>query len=161
MRSTAADTFLWLLVGAALAAAFVVAISFPGLEGSSSGRRAAVPVAPSVAAASADPAPAKPADPAPAVPAAEPAPPAPQPQPRPAPAPAGIVVAARSGDCWVEAREGSATGDVLFFGLVAEGRRIRLGPGRVWLRLGASENVVVTVGGKRMPLPGGTVAVLV
>ena len=67
-----------------------------------------------------------------------------------------VLVRAVGGDCWVEAREGSATGAVLFAGLLERGSAQRLTARRVWLRLGAGQNVEITVGGKRADVPAGT-----
>jgi uncharacterized protein DUF4115 len=93
----------------------------------------------------------------PATPAATPAPTATQPAVQPAAATDdAVLVRAVGGDCWVEAREGSASGPVLFAGLLARGSMQRLSASRVWLRLGAGENVEITVGGKRADVPAGT-----
>lgn len=67
-----------------------------------------------------------------------------------------VVVRAARGDCWVEAREGSARGPVLFAGLLAQGDTQRFRAALVWLRLGAGTNVDVTVGGRRASVPAGT-----
>jgi len=67
-----------------------------------------------------------------------------------------VVIRAVDGECWVEAREGSADGRVLYVGLLAPGQVRRLPAKQVWLRLGAGENVVVTAGGRRAPVPPGT-----
>ncbi len=67
-----------------------------------------------------------------------------------------VVIRAVSGDCWVEARERAADGRVLYLGLLARGQVRRLTAKQVWLRLGAGENVVVTAGGRRAPVPPGT-----
>jgi hypothetical protein len=67
-----------------------------------------------------------------------------------------VQVRAVGGDCWLEAREGSSTGPVLFIGLLARGTTKRLNAKRVWLRLGAGENVEIVAGGKRAEVPAGT-----
>jgi Domain of unknown function (DUF4115) len=67
-----------------------------------------------------------------------------------------VVIRAVGGECWVEAREGSADGRVLYMGLMTPGQVKRLTEKQVWLRLGAGENVVVTAGGRRAPVPPGT-----
>ena len=67
-----------------------------------------------------------------------------------------VVIHAVGGECWVEAREGSADGRVLYVGLLARGQVKRLTARQVWLRLGAGQNVVVTAGGRRAPVPPGT-----
>ncbi len=72
-----------------------------------------------------------------------------------------FVVSAARGDCWVQARAGSGTGRVLFEGVLARGRSVRLEATRVWLRLGAAANVDMVVDGRPRALPPGTVDVLV
>ncbi len=67
-----------------------------------------------------------------------------------------VVIRAVGGECWVEAREASADGRVLYVGLLARGQVTRLTAKQVWLRLGAGQNVVVTAGGRRAPVPPGT-----
>jgi cytoskeletal protein RodZ len=67
-----------------------------------------------------------------------------------------VLVRAVGGDCWVEARDGSAEGDVLFVGLLAQGTTQQLTAKRVWLRLGAGQNVEIVIGGKRVDVPPGT-----
>ena len=67
-----------------------------------------------------------------------------------------VVIRAVGGECWVEARQGSAEGRVLYVGLLARGQVQRLTAKQVWLRLGAGHNVVVTAGGRRAPVPPGT-----
>lgn len=72
-----------------------------------------------------------------------------------------VVVAAVRGDCWVSLRRGSAAGEVLFEGLLVRGRRARVRGDRIFVRLGAGENVRVTVGGKPRPVPPGTADMVV
>jgi hypothetical protein len=69
-------------------------------------------------------------------------------KPPPAQPPVRLVLTARRGSSWVEARAGSATGSLLFQGTLADGRRIRLDGQRVWLRFGAASNVALTLNGK-------------
>ena len=100
-------------------------------------------------------------------PAAERPPPAPQtvsrpppaPPPKPAPAPT-LTISATRGDCWVEARAESSSGEVLYAGTLATGRSIRFNRERVWLRLGAASNVDVLVNGRPSTVPPGTVELL-
>ena len=72
-----------------------------------------------------------------------------------------VVVAAVRGDCWVSLRRDSAAGDVLFEGLLVQGRLARVRGDRIFVRLGAGENVRVTVGGKARPVPAGLADVVV
>lgn len=68
-----------------------------------------------------------------------------------------IMVSATRGDCWVEARAGSANGTVLYTGVLASGRSLRFNRPRLWLRLGAASNVDVLVNGREPNVPPGTV----
>jgi hypothetical protein len=68
-----------------------------------------------------------------------------------------VVVSATRGDCWVEARAGSASDTVLYTGVLAQGRSLRFNRPRVWLRLGAASNVDVVVDGRQSSVPPGTV----
>jgi hypothetical protein len=81
---------------------------------------------------------------------------------QPAPTPLNeLVVAAVRGDCWVSLRRGSASGAVLYEGLLTRGRRARARGGRVFVRLGAAQNVELTVRGKRRPVSPGTVDLVI
>lgn len=82
--------------------------------------------------------------------------PALEPAPESEPQPVALTISASRGDCWVSARRGSETGETLFEGLLPEGESLEL-EGRVWLLLGASANVDVTLDGKDVSLPAGTV----
>lgn len=98
-------------------------------------------------------------------PAAQPPPPpSPNPEPvvrrpkRPAPPPeTSLTISATRGDCWVEVRVGSATGEVLYAGTLATGRTLRFSREKVWLRLGAASNVDIVVNGRPSTVPPGTV----
>ena len=82
------------------------------------------------------------------------------PEPAAAAEVATVVVTAARGDCWVLAREGSATGRILVERVLAQGESLRVRGSRVGLSLGASGNVDVTVDGKPRPVDSGTVAVV-
>ena len=71
-----------------------------------------------------------------------------------------VVITASRGDCWVLGRLGSDTGPVLDERILAQGESMRLRGPRVWVSVGASGNVDLTVNGKPRPLPSGTVEVL-
>jgi hypothetical protein len=73
---------------------------------------------------------------------------------------ATVVVTAARGDCWISARLGSSTGKVLEERLLAQGESVELRGPRVWLSIGASGNVDVTVNGEQRELQSGTVAVV-
>jgi hypothetical protein len=102
-----------------------------------------------------------------AEPAAEPPPtlltPEPQPVSRRVPRPernlgaTSLALSATRGDCWVEVRAGSATGDVFYAGTLLSGKTIRFHRKKLWLRLGAASNVDVVVNGRPSTVPPGTV----
>lgn len=71
-----------------------------------------------------------------------------------------VVVTAARGDCWISARLGSEDGRVLDERLLARGESITLRGARVWISIGASGNVDVTVNGEDRELQSGTVAVV-
>ena len=66
------------------------------------------------------------------------------------PATARLVLTAARGDCWVEVRRGSATGDYVFGGTIEEGQTMRFVGRRLWLDVGAAENLDVTLNGRRI-----------
>jgi len=67
-----------------------------------------------------------------------------------------LLVAATTGNCWVSIHRGSALGDILYEGTIEQGKsqRVRARGKRLWLRVGAPENVRVTLNGKRVRVPG-------
>jgi hypothetical protein len=94
--------------------------------------------------------------------------PAPPPPPTHAvsPRPAGplrVALVAGRGDCWLAARAGSESGELLYQGLLATGGSLRFRRNLIWLRLGAPWNVELRVNGRRLTLPsdGQVVNVLV
>ncbi len=68
-----------------------------------------------------------------------------------------LILAASRGDCWVEVRAGSATGQALYSGILATGDSLRFNRPRLWLRLGAASNVDIVVNGRPSSVPSGTV----
>jgi hypothetical protein len=68
-----------------------------------------------------------------------------------------LVLTASRGDCWVEARAGSATGAILYSGTLANGRSLRFSRPKVWLRLGAASNLDIEINGRPSAIPPGTV----
>jgi hypothetical protein len=72
-----------------------------------------------------------------------------------------IVLTAARGDCWVVARSESATGPVLYEGLLRQATSTRLRAKRLWLSLGAAANVDVLIDGKPEQLPAGTIELVV
>jgi Domain of unknown function (DUF4115) len=72
-----------------------------------------------------------------------------------------LTLTAKRGACWVEVRSGSATGRLLYSGLLASGRSLRFNRPKLWLRLGAASNVDVIVNGRPSSVPPGTVELTV
>jgi hypothetical protein len=71
-----------------------------------------------------------------------------------------VIVTAARGDCWISARVGSESGRVLEERLLAQGESVTLRGARVWMSIGASGNLDVTVNGEERELQSGTVAVV-
>ncbi len=65
-------------------------------------------------------------------------------------APAKVVLTARRGPCWLSIRRGSPTGTRLYLGILARGRSLKVSGPRIWMHVGAGENLVVTVNGRRL-----------
>jgi hypothetical protein len=83
-----------------------------------------------------------------------------QPPPR-HPAPLGrLSVWAARGDSWVVVRRTSATGLVVFEGLLRQGRTLKADGKTFWLRLAAAGNLNVLVNGRRVRGLSGTVDVV-
>jgi hypothetical protein len=80
---------------------------------------------------------------------------------RPRPARSTLILSATRGDCWVEVRAGSATGQPLYAGTLATGRSLRFNRPKLWLRLGAASNVDMVVNGRPSSVPPGTVELTV
>lgn len=73
---------------------------------------------------------------------------------------ATVVLTASRGDCWFQARAGSANGRVLDERVLSRGESISIRGTSVWLTVGAAGNLDVTVNGKPRPLSSGTIAVV-
>ena len=61
-----------------------------------------------------------------------------------------LVIAATRGTSWLEVRAGDSTGKELYYGMLEEGTTTELERLPVWVRLGAAENVDVSLGGSRI-----------
>lgn len=72
-----------------------------------------------------------------------------------------LILSATRGDCWVEVRAGSATGQALYAGTLTTGRSLRFNRPKLWLRLGAASNVDIVVNGRPSSVPPGTVELTV
>ena len=79
----------------------------------------------------------------------------------PAASPVRLTIAATRADCWIQVRERSATGKVLYEGTLTQGTSFSLLAKRFWIRFGASQRVDVAVDGNPVAVPEGTVDVLV
>ena len=76
------------------------------------------------------------------------------------PAATVVGVTASRGDSWFSARVGSEEGRVLDERVLAQGETVRLRGSKIWLSVGASGNLDVTVDGEPTTLPPGTVSVV-
>ena len=74
--------------------------------------------------------------------------------------PATVVLTASRGDCWFQARSGSADGPVLAERVLSHGESISVKGKRVWLTAGAAGNLDVTVDGRPQPLTPGTISIV-
>ena len=72
-----------------------------------------------------------------------------------------LTLAATRGDCWVEVRDGSSTGKVLYVGTLTKGKSFKVAVSKLWVRFGAPQNVDLAIAGKPARLPGGVQDVLV
>jgi Domain of unknown function (DUF4115) len=66
------------------------------------------------------------------------------------PAPATLVVTASRGPCWLSVRRDSSTGKRLYLGILRRGRSLHVSGARIWMRVGAGENLVVRVNGRKL-----------
>jgi hypothetical protein len=65
------------------------------------------------------------------------------------------------GDCWLQIRQGTASGAVLYQGLLADGTTLTFRSRSLWLRVGAPWNLDVRRGGRVLPgMPSQTANVL-
>lgn len=71
-----------------------------------------------------------------------------------------VVLTAARGDSWFSARLGSENGPLLDERVLAQGESVRFEAKRIWLSVGASGHVDVTVDGKARALAPGTVSVV-
>jgi helix-turn-helix protein/uncharacterized protein DUF4115 len=63
---------------------------------------------------------------------------------------ARLVLTAARGDCWVAVRSGAPNGELLFAGTIFQGDSERFTGRRLWLEVGAGQNLNVTVNGRRV-----------
>jgi cytoskeleton protein RodZ len=74
---------------------------------------------------------------------------------------ARLVVRASDGDCWLEVRAGSVTGNLLYQGTLEQGQSLRFARKRLWMVVGAGGNLDATVNGKAIELPSNDSVVVV
>jgi hypothetical protein len=74
---------------------------------------------------------------------------------------ARLTLVAANGDCWIEARSGSAAGRTLYFGVLTRGKTVTLTDRVLWLRLGAGENLTARIGKRAIhTLPRGPATII-
>jgi Domain of unknown function (DUF4115) len=74
---------------------------------------------------------------------------------------ATVVLAAALGDCWLEVRQGSSTGKVVYLGTLVKGKSVSARGAKLWVRFGAPQNATLKLNGKAAAIPGGTQNVLI
>ena len=74
---------------------------------------------------------------------------------------ASIVLTAARGDCWVSVHLRAPGGRQVFEGTIDRGRSQAFTAKRLWIQVGAPENLVVKINGKRRPLPRGGPATVI
>jgi hypothetical protein len=77
---------------------------------------------------------------------------------KPAARPRVLTITAERGSCWLKVRRGDTT---VFYGTLVKGRtlRFRLAT-ELWMRIGAPDNLLATINGRRVSLPGDTANVI-
>jgi hypothetical protein len=70
------------------------------------------------------------------------------------PKPVSLVLEDVRTDSWVEVRQGSATGALVYDGVLQTGDRIALKGTRLWARFGAAGDLRITANGRLVPLQG-------
>jgi cytoskeleton protein RodZ len=75
---------------------------------------------------------------------------------------AKLVLSARSGDCWVQVRAGSARGRLIYEGTLQQGQAQRFARWkRLWLELGAPSNLSARLNGRAVDFPRQPAVVIV
>jgi cytoskeletal protein RodZ len=80
---------------------------------------------------------------------------------KPKPTTAHLVLTAVRGPCWLEVHKGSATGKQVFEGTLEPGSSQEFWSKRLWLNLGAAENLDARLNNRLVSLPSGSPAVVV
>jgi hypothetical protein len=68
--------------------------------------------------------------------------------------PVSLVLEDVQTDSWVEVRQGSATGAVVYSGVLQMGDRVALKGTRLWARFGGAGDLRITANGRVVPLQG-------
>ena len=75
---------------------------------------------------------------------------------------ARLVLAAARGDSWLSVRVGSASGELLYEGLLTQGNSLSFKRKRLWIRMGAPQSLDATLNGTTVSsLPAGTADIIV
>jgi len=74
---------------------------------------------------------------------------------------ASLVLAAARGSCWLSVYAGSSAGRLLHEGMLAQGDSLHFAGRRLWIRLGAPQNLNASLNGERAALPDDTANVIV
>jgi Helix-turn-helix domain/RodZ C-terminal domain len=82
-------------------------------------------------------------------------------KPEKKPVAARVVLTAARGDCWLAVHLRSAAGKQVFQGTLERGRSVPFTSKRLWINMGAPENLVVKVNGKARRLPSGSPSVVI
>jgi uncharacterized protein DUF4115 len=72
-----------------------------------------------------------------------------------------LLLTATGGDSWIDAREASAQGRVLYAGVLSQGLSVTLRAQRVWVRFGSAANLAAQLNGKPLALRTGTYSALI
>jgi cytoskeleton protein RodZ len=74
---------------------------------------------------------------------------------------ARLSVRASDGDCWLEVRAGSVAGNLLYQGTLEQGQSLRFARKRLWMVVGAGDNLDAKVNGKAIELPSNDSVIVV
>ena len=76
-------------------------------------------------------------------------------------APPRLVLTAARGDCWISVRRDSSAGAELYTGTLVRGNSLSFPLGKIWVRIGAPQNLEAKVGGRKATIPTSSFNVLV
>jgi len=71
-----------------------------------------------------------------------------------------LVLTATDGDTWLTVHARTATGKILYFGILLQGQSVTL-DGRMWIRFGSTSHLAARLNGKPLALPPGTYNALI